>query len=350
MELNFIICMNEFNDQLITTKQPIIIVPHGEQWVVERFGRFCKTLDSGIHFLLPFLDTVSYKHTTKEIILEVNKQTAITKDNVQLSLDGVLYTRITDAYKASYEIEKPFVAIMNLAQTTMRSEIGKITLDNTFAERQHLNEKIVQGIEKIASGWGISIQRYEIRDIQVPTQIKQAMDLEAEAERKKRKTVLDSLAEKEAQENVAKGRKTAVELISEANMIEEQNIARGRAFAIKANAEAYAEAIERLAAAISNENGEKAVALKIAEQYIEQFGHLAKAGNTVIIPNNVNDISGQVTQAVTIFDQIFNKTKNQTPALSKEQALLRLKEISGVEEPTHVNVTEAPIKPSSKLN
>ena len=282
--------------------------------------------------------------------MEVNKQTAITKDNVQLSLDGVLYTRITDAYKASYEIEKPFVAIMNLAQTTMRSEIGKITLDNTFAERQHLNEKIVQGIEKIASGWGISIQRYEIRDIQVPTQIKQAMDLEAEAERKKRKTVLDSLAEKEAQENVAKGRKTAVELISEANMIEEQNIARGRAFAIKANAEAYAEAIERLAAAISNENGEKAVALKIAEQYIEQFGHLAKAGNTVIIPNNVNDISGQVTQAVTIFDQIFNKTKNQTPALSKEQALLRLKEISGVEEPTHVNVTEAPIKPSSKLN
>ncbi|KAG2386037.1 hypothetical protein C9374_003186 [Naegleria lovaniensis] len=331
-----------YSERLRTTLlSPIVIVPHAEQWVVERFGRYCKTLDSGIHFLIPLLDTIAYKHTTKEIILEVNKQTAITKDNVQLNLDGVLYTRITDAYKASYEIEKPFVAIMNLAQTTMRSEIGKITLDNTFAERQHLNEKIVQGIEKIASGWGISIQRYEIRDIQVPTQIKQAMDLEAEAERKKRKTVLDSLAEKEAQENVAKGRKTAVELVSEANMIEEINLAKGKAFAVKAAAEAYAEAIERLASAISHENGEKAVALKIAENYIEQFGRLAKTGNTVIIPSNVSDVSSQVTQAITIFDKIFNQS-NKKLDISKEEALLRLKEMSGIQEPTEVKATEKP--------
>ncbi|KAL9655978.1 hypothetical protein ABK040_007599 [Willaertia magna] len=308
---------------------PIVMVPQGEIWVVERFGKFKKQLQPGINFILPFLDQVAYKHSTKEISLEVNKQTAITKDNVQLNIDGILYVRITEPYKASYEIERPFIAIMNLAQTTMRSEIGKITLDTTFAERQHLNERIVQGLGKIAENWGFSIQRYEIRDIQVPIQIKQAMDLEAEAERKKRKTVLDSLAQKESQENVARGKKTAVELVSEANMIEEMNVAKGHAFAIKQKAVAYAEAIERLAEAVSKPNGDKALAYKVAEQYIEQFGRLAQVGNTVIVPTNVNDVSAQVTQAVTIFDKIYNKTNNST--ISKDEALERLKEMVGLD-------------------
>lgn len=309
----------------------LVIVPQGEKWVVERLGRFHSVLESGAHFLIPLIDVIAYKHVTKELAFEITKQAAITKDNVQINIDGVVYIRVTDPEKASYEIDDPFFALSTLAQTTMRSEIGKITLDTTFAERQNLNNAIVEGIEKVAQAWGISIKRYEIRDIVVPEQIRLAMDLEAEAERKKRKTILESLAEKESAENIAQGKKRSVELSSEAAMVEEQNLAKGEAFAVEVKAKAYAEAITRLAESISKPGGERAVSLKLAEQYIESFGNLAKRGNTIIVPANVNDASGMITQAATIFNQVYNTSQQQhsqkqqeleaTPRITKEQAL-----------------------------
>jgi regulator of protease activity HflC (stomatin/prohibitin superfamily) len=287
-------------------------------------GKFNSVLDSGFHFLFPVIDTIAYKHSTKELAFEITKQAAITKDNVQINIDGVVYIRVTDPERASYEIDDPFFALSTLAQTTMRSEIGKITLDTTFAERQNLNAAIVEGIEKVAQAWGISIKRYEIRDIVVPEQIRLAMDLEAEAERKKRKTILESIAEKESLENRAQGKKISVQLVSEANMVEEINMAKGEAFAVEAKAKAHAEAITKLAHAISQPGGERAVAFKVAENYIESFGNLAKRGNTIIVPANVNDPSAMVTQAITIFDKIYNAQKNEEQTLSKNQALEKM--------------------------
>lgn len=326
-------------------------MPQGEKWVVERMGKFLRVLDSGIHFLIPLLDVIAYKHSTKELAFNITKQTAITKDNVQINIDGVVYIRVHDPEKASYEIEDPFFALSTLAQTTMRSEIGKISLDTTFAERQNLNHAIVEGLEKVANAWGISIRRYEIRDIAVPEQIKLAMDLEAEAERKKRKTILESQGERDSQENIAQGRKRATELVSEANMIEEMNMAKGEAFAIEQKATAYASAIQKLTDAINREGGERAVAFKVAEKYIESFGNLAKRGNTIIVPANVNDAAGMITQAATIFDNVFHKkggdnggargTSGVVPSLSKEQALEEMiQRLKSVSETGNANVQQ----------
>ncbi len=320
----------------------IVIVPQGEKWIVERLGKYSKTLESGIHLLVPIVDRIAYKHSVKEMAYEISKQTAITKDNVQIHIDGIVYFRVEDPYKASYEISDYFVAITNMAQTTMRAEIGKITLDTTFAERQNLNNAIVESIEKVAEGWGINIKRYEIRDITVPAQIKLAMDLEAEAERKKRKTILDSQAERESQENIARGKKIATTLISEANMIEEMNVAKGEAFGISAKAEAQAEAIRKIAQALSETGGDRAVVFRVAESYIEQFGKLAQRGNTVIIPANVNDTVGMVTQATTIFDKLRAVTSNslETPKITRDQAIDRLADEMNIDRSQLVSTIE----------
>jgi regulator of protease activity HflC (stomatin/prohibitin superfamily) len=306
----------------------IVIVPQGEKWIVERLGKYRKTLESGIHLLVPVVDRVAYKHSVKEMAYEISKQTAITKDNVQIHIDGIVYFKVEDPYKASYEIEDYFIAITSMAQTTMRAEIGKITLDKTFEERQNLNREIVDGIDKVAKGWGVDIKRYEIRDITVPAQIKLAMDLEAEAERKKRKTILDSQAEKESQENLAQGKKISTTLISEANMIEEMNVAKGEAFGITVKAEAQAQAIRKVAEALTVSGGDRAVVFRVAESYIESFGKLAQRGNTIIIPANVNDTVSMVTQATTIFDKLRAVTNNNsaetTPKITREQAIERL--------------------------
>jgi len=185
----------------------VVFVPEAEKWVVERFGKFKKILDSGFHFLIPIIDYIAYKHSLKEVAFAIKSQTAITKDNVQIHIDGVVYIKITDPKLASYGIENPYFGISSLAQTTMRAEIGKITLDKTFSERQLLNLNIVQAIEKPAEDWGIKISRYEIKDMAVPQQIRNAMELEAEAERKKRKTILDSEAQNLSEVNVAEGKK-----------------------------------------------------------------------------------------------------------------------------------------------
>jgi regulator of protease activity HflC (stomatin/prohibitin superfamily) len=327
----------------------VVIVPQGEKWIIERLGQYNRTLDSGIHFLIPFVDRIAYKHSTKEIMFDITKQTAITKDNVQIHLDGVVYFRVEDPYLASYEIQDYFGAITNLAQTTMRGEIGKITLDTTFAERQNLNKEIVEGIEKVADGWGIKIKRYEIRDITVPQNIKNAMDFEAEAERKKRRTILDSQADRESQENIAKGKKIATTLVSEANMIEEMNIAKGEAFAITTKAEAQANAIRKIAEALNSVGGDRAIVYRIAESYIENFGKLAQRGNTIIIPANVNDTVSMVTQATTIFDKLRSTTSQsvEPPVISKAQAIDRLAQELDIDRSQLMNAVEGKEKETS---
>lgn len=302
----------------------IVMVPQAELWVIERFGKYSKTLESGLNFLLPIVDTISYRHTVKEVAFPIKSQTAITKDNVQLSIDGVVYIKVIDAYKASYAIENPYFAISNLAQTTMRAEIGKITLDKTFSERQSLNLNIVSAIEKVASNWGISIERYEIKDMNVPVQIKNAMELEAEAERKKRKTILDSEGQSEYEKNVAEGRKNATVLSSEAQRMELENIAKGEAFSIKERAKATAESIKIISDAINQPGGEKAVSFQVAKDYITAFEKLAQQGNTIIVPANVNDVSSMITQAMSVYKGITEKKGSSTPQISKEEALEKL--------------------------
>ena len=228
-------------------------------------------------------------------------QTAITRDNVTLSIDGVLYVKVVDPYKAAYGVEDPHFAITQLAQTTMRSEIGKISLDNTFKERETLNVNIVKAINAAALEWGISCMRYEIRDISPPKAVRAAMELEAEAERRKRALVLDSEGEQEAEVNLARGRKMAAVLASEAAMQEHTNIGLGEAAAIEAKATANAAAIRVLAAAVDSQGGQTAMRLRVAEQYVAAFSGIAKEGNTVVVPANVGDAGAMVAQAMGIF-------------------------------------------------
>ena len=228
-------------------------------------------------------------------------QTAITRDNVTLSIDGVLYVKVVEPEKAAYGVEDPHFAITQLAQTTMRSEIGKISLDNTFKERETLNENIVKAINAAAEEWGISCMRYEIRDISPPKAVRAAMELEAEAERRKRALVLDSEGEQEAEVNLARGRKMAAVLASEALMQEKTNIGRGEAAAIEAKATANAAAIRVLAAAGASQGGQTAMRLRVAEQYVAAFSDIAKEGNTVVVPANAGDAGAMVAQAMGIF-------------------------------------------------
>jgi regulator of protease activity HflC (stomatin/prohibitin superfamily) len=293
----------------------IKIVPQQQAWVLEKLGKFDRVLEPGLNIIIPIIQRVAYKHTLKEQAVDVHAQTAISNDNVTLLIDGVLYVKIIDAVSASYGVDNPYYAITQLAQTTMRSEIGKLKLDKTFEERETLNHAIVTSINHAATNWGIQCMRYEIKDIQPPKTILEAMELQVAAERQKRAKILESEGHRQAQINVAEGEKAQVVLTSEAAYTDQVNRAKGEAEAILFVADATAKGIGIVAESIKKEGGPDAVSLKVAEQYVNAFGNLAQKSNTVILPANLESPSGFIAQALTIYDKL--KTKPNTKISKK---------------------------------
>ncbi|PNW69805.1 hypothetical protein CHLRE_19g750847v5 [Chlamydomonas reinhardtii] len=282
----------------------ILIVPEKTAYVIERFGRYRETLGSGLHFLVPLVDRVAYVHSLKEMAIPISQQTAITKDNVTITIDGVLYVKVMDAFKASYGVDNALYAVGQLAQTTMRSELGKITLDKTFEEREALNHNIVRTINEAAEAWGLQILRYEIKDIMPPRGIVQAMELQAEAERRKRASILESEGLRQSKINVAEADKQQVILASEASRQQSINLAQGEAEALYATAEATARSLGVVSAALQRSGGEQAAALRVAEKYLEAFRQLAKETTTLVMPANASDPSGMVAQAMAIYKAV----------------------------------------------
>lgn len=282
----------------------IKIVPQQSAWIVERLGRFDRKLEPGMRFLFPFVDRIAYKHSLKEYAYDVQEQTAITRDNVTLALDGVIYVRIVDPIQASYGVSDPVYAVTQLAQTTMRSEIGKLAMDESFEERERLNANIVNTINDAAQTWGIQCMRYEIKNISPPASVLKAMEMQVAAERKKRADILASEGERQATINHAEARKQEVVLASEASMTDQINRAKGEAEAILNVADATAQGIQMVAQSLVHQGGQEAVALKIAERYMDAFGKLAKESTTVLLPANANDAGSMVAQALTVFEAI----------------------------------------------
>ncbi|XP_012275789.1 stomatin-like protein 2, mitochondrial [Orussus abietinus] len=304
-------CTYPFNSMQVRLKSDtpintcILFVPQQEAWIVERMGRFYKILEPGFNILIPIVDRIRYVQSLKEIAIDVPKQSAVTSDNVTLNIDGVLYLRINDPYKASYGVEDPEFAIIQLAQTTMRSELGKISLDKVFREREGLNVGIVESINKASEAWGITSLRYEIRDIRLPPRVQEAMQMQVEAERKKRAAILESEGIREADINVAEGKRTARILASEAEKQEQINKASGEAAAMLAVAEARAKGLQVISSSLGLRDGKNAAALSIAEQYVQAFNKLAKTNNTLILPSNAGDVPNFVTQAMSIYKHIL---------------------------------------------
>ena len=293
----------------LPTNTGINFVPQMEAWVVERFGKFHDVLDPGLNLLIPLVDEIKYVHSLKEIIIEVPSQSAITQDNVTLHLDGVLYVKIEDAYAASYGVEDPEYAVAQLAQTTMRSELGKLTLDSVFRERANLNQYIVEAINMAARPWGVSCLRCEIRDISLPDRVVDDMQRQVSAERKKRASILESEGVRQAEINVAEGAKQNTVLTSQAARERAINEAEGEAQAIVAKAEATAEAIRIVAEAVeSRPGGRDAVALQVAQQYVESFGNIAKEGNTLLLPADVSSPAAMISQALGIYGTVTNNS------------------------------------------
>jgi len=270
------------------------IVPQNEAYVVERLGKYRATLLSGFHLLMPFFDRVGYKHTLKEQVIDVPSQTCITRDNISVEVDGVLYMTVMDAKKASYGVDNYHFAAIQIAQTTMRSVIGKLELDRTFEERESINADIINAVDKASEPWGIKVNRYEVRNITPPQSIKDAMEQYMKAEREKRAEIARSEGERQAEINRAEGEKLAKINVSEGEKQKLINEAEGRAAQIRLVAEATSSGLKAVAEAIGHPGGEDAVSLRIAEAYLGEFGKLAKANNTMIIPSNVVDIASVV--------------------------------------------------------
>ncbi|NXP13646.1 STML2 protein, partial [Thinocorus orbignyianus] len=301
----------------------VLFVPQQEAWVVERMGKFHRILEPGLNFLIPLLDRIRYVQSLKEIVINVPEQSAVTLDNVTLQIDGVLYLRVMDPYKASYGVEDPEYAVTQLAQTTMRSELGKLSLDRVFRERESLNANIVDAINQASDYWGIRCLRYEIKDIHVPPRVKESMQMQVEAERRKRAMVLESEGTRESAINVAEGQKQAQILASEAEKAEQINKAAGReANAVLVKARAKAEAIQLLAAALAQQHGSAAASLSVAEQYVNAFSKLAKDSNTLLLPANAGDVTSMVAQAMGIYSTLTKpqavKTQEEVPAAHED--------------------------------
>ena len=279
------------------------VVPQQTAFVVERLGKFQSVLAPGINFIIPFLDRAAYKHSLKERAIDIAEQICITRDNVQVRVDGVIFIQIIDPQKASYGISDYSFAVSQLTQTTMRSEIGKIDLDKTFEERMTINHAVVRSIDEAAIGWGVKVLRYEIKNITPPQSVLHAMEKQMQAEREKRAVILQSEGEKQSAINLAEGQKQKVVLESEGLKLLQINEAEGQAAAIKSVADASAQSIRLVAAAILEKGGYEAVQLQVAEKYIEQFGNLAKTNNTMIIPANLSDVSAVIATAMSVIKQ-----------------------------------------------
>ncbi len=286
------------------------IVPQNEAFVVERLGKYHATLVSGFHLLLPFLDRVAYKHTLKEQVIDVPSQTCITRDNISVEVDGVLYMTVMDPRKASYGVDRYHFAAIQIAQTTMRSVIGKLELDRTFEERETINADIINAVDKASEPWGIKVNRYEVRNITPPQSIKDAMEQYMKAEREKRAEIARSEGERQAEINRADGEKQAKINISEGEKQKRINEAEGEAAQIRLVAEATSAGLKAVAEAIGVPGGDDAVSLRIAEAYLGEFGKLAKANNTMIIPSNVVDIASIVAVGRQVLES-NKKTENK---------------------------------------
>ena len=277
-----------------------IVVGQQSAYVVEYLGKYRKTMQAGFHILIPFVERVAYKHNLKERAVDIQEQICITRDNVQVGVDGVLYLKVLDAQRASYGIGDYIFAIGQLAQTTLRSEIGKIDLDRTFEERGTINNSVVMELDKASDPWGVKVLRYEIKNINPPQDVLSAMEKQMRAEREKRAVILTSEGERDAKINQAEGGKQQVIKESEAAKQKKINEAEGEAEAILSVSTATAEGIRRVAIEMETAGGEKAMKLRIAEQYIKEFGRLAKAGNTFVVPSNLSDIASMIALATGI--------------------------------------------------
>jgi len=276
------------------------VVPQQNAYVVERLGKFSRSLNAGFHILIPFIERIAYKHTLKEQAVDIAEQVCITNDNVQVGVDGVLYMQVLDPGRASYGIGNYMFAISQLAQTTLRSEIGKIDLDRTFEERGTINANVVAELDKASDPWGVKVLRYEIKNINPPQDVLSAMEKQMRAEREKRAVILTSEGERDAMINQAEGEKQRVIKESEAAKMQQINEAQGEAEAILAVAAATAEGLRRVAGAVTDDGGSEAMQLRIAEQYINEFGELAKTGNTFVVPANLADLTSMMALATDI--------------------------------------------------
>lgn len=287
----------------------IKIVPQRTAIIVERLGKYKATYVAGFQIIIPFIDKVRYRHTLKEQAMDVAPQICITKDNIAVEVDGILYLQVLDPQKASYGIDNYKFASVQIAQTTMRSVIGKLELDKTFEEREAINTAIVEAVDKASEPWGVKVTRYEVKNISPPQSIKDAMEKQMRAEREKRAIIAESEGTKQAKINVAEGEKQELIKKSEGEMQKRINEAAGRASEIEQIANATANGLRAIALAISEENGLNAVNLRIAEQYLTEFGKLAKQNNTVIMPANLTDVAGIVATATSVFNEVKDKQK-----------------------------------------
>ncbi|HKC57563.1 MAG TPA: stomatin-like protein [Vicinamibacterales bacterium] len=285
-----------------------VVVPQQSAFVVERLGRYNATLNAGFHILVPFVDVIRYKHSLKERAIDIPEQICITRDNVQVGVDGILYLKILNAERASYGISDYIFAITQLAQTTLRSEVGKIDLDRTFEERTTINISVVGELDKASEAWGVKVLRYEIKNIQPPVDILAAMEKQMRAEREKRAVILASEGQRDAAINTAEGQKQQAIKASEAQRQRNINEADGQAAAIRAVASATAQGIREVATAIRTDGGMEAVQLRVAEQYVTQFGQIARTTNTVVVPANVSDVAGMIAAAMKVFSAAAPKS------------------------------------------
>ncbi|MGO9831034.1 MAG: SPFH domain-containing protein [Myxococcaceae bacterium] len=277
-----------------------VVVPQQQAFVVERLGKYHNTLGAGFHVLLPFADAIRYRHSLKETAVDIPEQICITRDNVQVAVDGVLYLKVMDAERASYGVAQYLFAISQLAQTNLRSEVGKIELDRTFEERTHINMMVVSELDKASEPWGVKVLRYEIKNITPPRDVLAAMEKQMRAEREKRAVILTSEGARDAAINNAEGEKQQTIKASEAKKQQSINEAEGAARAILSIAEATAEGIRKVADAITVPGGFEAVRLRVAEQYVNKFGELAKASNTLVLPANAADVGSMIALAMNV--------------------------------------------------